>query len=322
MRKIVKISFIVVLVLLSNLLILPYGFSITKFEIKDDFKPFAESKFATINGVRIHYREWNSGKDTVKGNILLIHGFSGSTFSWRKNIDTLVKEGYHVVAADVPPFGYSTKQKRINHSTSSNALVIWKLADSLNTGKWIIAGHSMGAAIAGAMAAMYPDRTENLILVDGTFGGTEKSDKIGFTNWLISSGPIKRLAEVIGRHYFYNHKKFKKLLASAYAQEPDSISVEGYMKPFQQKRMASAILESSRSHEIQTLLLSDIKAPVLVIWGSKDTWIPIETRNNFMNKYPTATFKVIEGAGHCSMETHSDEFNKLIIDFISNKEHH
>ena len=90
-------------------------------------------------------------------------------------------------------------------------MLLWKLADSLNSGKWIIAGHSMGASIAGAIAAMYPDKIKYLILVDGTFGGTEKSDKIGFTNWLISSVPIKRLAEVIGRHYFYNHKKFKKI---------------------------------------------------------------------------------------------------------------
>ncbi len=322
MKKTVKISFIVLMVLLSQLFILPYAFSVTEFENKEDYKPFAESKFTTINGVRIHFREWNSGKDSVKGNILLIHGFSGSTFSWRRNIDTLVKEGYHVVAADVPPFGYSTKQKKINHSTSANAMVLWKLSDSLNSGKWIIAGHSMGASIAGAMAAMHPDKTNKLILVDGTFEGTEMSDKIGFKNWLISSNPVKGLAEIIGKSYFHNYKKFKKLLASAYSQEPDSMSVLGYMQPFQQKRITSAILESVRSHEIQTLLLSGIKAPVLVIWGSKDTWIPIEAGNNFMEKYPAATFKVINGAGHCSMETHPGVFNKLFSEFISNDSVH
>lgn len=296
---------------------LPYAFSIQEFTPENNFKPFPESHFVKIEGIKIHYREWITASDSAKGNVLLIHGFSGSTFSWRKNIDTLVHAGYHVVAVDVPPFGFSSREKKVNHSVSANALLLWKLADSLNNKQWIIAGHSMGASIAGAMAAMHPDKTAKLILVDGTFGDVEKSNKVNFLGWLVSTGPVKRLAEVIAKKKFYNYEKFKELLTSAYAKEPDSLAIVGYLEPFKIKRTASAILELSRSKEIQSLKLSDITGPILVVWGSKDTWIPIEAWRNFIKKYPSAKFEVIEGAGHCSMETNSNEFNKLMINFIS-----
>ncbi len=44
---------------------------------------FPNSKIDKIQDVLVHYRVF---EPTIpkKGNILMIHGFSGSTFSWRK----------------------------------------------------------------------------------------------------------------------------------------------------------------------------------------------------------------------------------------------
>lgn len=316
MKKVLRIVLTGLVSLLLLLFLLPYAFSVPDYVPASNYKPFPESHFTTIKGVSIHYREWKPAADNSKGNILFIHGFSGSTFSWRKNIDTLVAQDYHVVAVDVPPFGYSSKQKNVNHSMSANANLLWKLADSLSNKVWILTGHSMGAGIAGAMAAMSPEKTDKLILVDGTFNGTVQSEGSGFTSLLISSGPVKQLASVIASNYYYTFPKFKKLLASAYSQEPDSLAVAGYLEPFTIKRTTAAILELSRSYEIQSLSLSSIKAPVLLIWGSKDKWIPIDAAQSFIKKMPAVQYSVIEGAGHCPMETHATEFNRLLIKFI------
>ncbi|MEI6817615.1 MAG: alpha/beta hydrolase, partial [Bacteroidota bacterium] len=307
----------VVFSLLLMLFILPYAFSVPGYVPDSDSKPFAESHFAKVDGVLIHFREWKPAKENGKGSILLVNGFAGSTFSWRRNIDTLVSSGYHVVAVDVPPFGYSSKQKNVNHSTTSNAQMIWKLADSLSSDSWILAGHSMGASIVGAMAAMNPERTAKVVFVDGLFSNTEQSTGPSIGGWAMASGPVKQLAEVVAGNYYYNYPRFKKLLASAYSQEPDSAAVMGYLEPFKIKRTTSAILELSRAWEIKTLSFSAIKAPVLIIWGSKDTWIPIENAHRFIEKYPSVQLKIIDGAGHCSMETHPAIFNGLLLDFLN-----
>jgi len=281
------------------------------------FKPFPESRFTIIDSVLIHYRVWNTSSQQPKGKVLLIHGFAGSTFCWRNNVDALLNAGYNVMAVDVPPYGYSSRKENANHSTTANAKLLWELLDKLNKGAWIISGHSFGAGVAGAMAAMNPGKTRKLILVDGPFFDIKKSEHKSIPGHILSSSPMKFLVEIIAKYYFYNCDKFKELLATGYSQEPDSAAVAGYLAPFRVKRSASAILELLRAREIQSLSVNDIKSPVLVIWGNKDTWMPIQAGKNFIQQHPSAEFKVIEGAGHCSMETHSEEFNKLVLEFIN-----
>lgn len=279
-------------------------------------KPFENSHFVTIDGVLIHYRDWNVNGNN-KGHILLIHGFSGSTFSWRKNVDTLVQFGYHIVAVDVSPFGFSSKAKRVNHSITANAALFWKLADSLSHAKWILVGHSMGASIAGAMAALRNEGAEKLIMVDGYFTGTKKTKKSIFKGMFISSAPMKGLTNLIASKFYYNYPKFKELLSSAYSQEADSIAVEGYLRPFKIKGTTSAILDLAKSYKVTSLSFADVKTTSMLIWGSNDKWIPIANAEKFTSKYPHVKYAIIKGAGHCSMETHSLEFNQMLLKFIS-----
>ena len=292
----------------------PNSFNLNEFAQND--KPFENSHYATIDGVLIHYRVWNASENS-KGHILLIHGFSGSTFTWRNNVDTLVQLGYHIVALDLPPFGFSSKAKGINHSITADASLFWKLADSLSNEKWIVVGHSMGASIAGAMAALRGERTEKLIMVDGYFAGTKKSKKSIFKGMFISSAPMKGMANLIASKYYYNYQKFKELLSSAYSQEADSAAVEGYLRPFKTKGTTSAILDLAKAYEVTTLSFADVKTPSMLFWGSNDKWIPIANAEKFMAKYPHVKYAIIKGAGHCSMETHSQEFNRLFTEFIA-----
>lgn len=43
---------------------------------------FADSHFAVVENTELHYRLWDDGGSS-RGNVLLVHGFGGSTFSWR-----------------------------------------------------------------------------------------------------------------------------------------------------------------------------------------------------------------------------------------------
>ena len=49
-------------------------------------KPFPESEFIYIDGVRLHVRQWEpvlQNNEKAKGVVFLIHGVSGSTYDWR-----------------------------------------------------------------------------------------------------------------------------------------------------------------------------------------------------------------------------------------------
>lgn len=69
-----------------------------------------DSKFITVKGVQLHYKEYNPtpSPPTKQRTILLVHGFNGSTFSWRANGQAIATAtGHRVIAYDRPPFGLS-----------------------------------------------------------------------------------------------------------------------------------------------------------------------------------------------------------------------
>jgi pimeloyl-ACP methyl ester carboxylesterase len=313
MRKFFKRVGYTFFILLVLVMALPFFFSVTQQSLAADFKPFPESKFALIDDVRYHFREWNSSGS--KGNILFVHGFSGSTFSWRRNIDTLIDADYRVLAIDLPPFGYSDRNTEINFSATANGLRIWKLLDSLDTRKWTVVGHSMGAGVVTAMAAMRPARTQSLILVDGVYFGEQGGSKL--ISFVANRSVTKRWAEVIGKHFFYNQKKFTDLLTSAYSAPADSLAAAGYLQPFLIKGTASGILSMVNSKEIVNLNLDKLTMPIQIIWGTNDTWVSSQSGQSFMKRFPDSEFIFIDGAGHCPMETHAPQFNVALLEFLN-----
>jgi hypothetical protein len=79
--------------------------------------PFNNSHFITVDELKLHYRLWNVEEENIRGNVLMVHGFGGSTFSWEQVADSLQQLGYRAVAVDVPPFGYSDRAPRQNPAT-------------------------------------------------------------------------------------------------------------------------------------------------------------------------------------------------------------
>src|SRR5258708_26297739 len=61
------------------------------------------SHFVEIEGVKIHYQEKGTGTPLV-----LIHGYTSSTYSWKEVFEPLAKS-FHVIAVDLKGFGLSGK---------------------------------------------------------------------------------------------------------------------------------------------------------------------------------------------------------------------
>jgi 2-hydroxy-6-oxonona-2,4-dienedioate hydrolase len=101
------------------------GLSVSCVFGQDTLKPYNNSSFLTVDSVRFHYRVWNGDVKQPAGKVFLVHGFCGSTYAWRNNIDTLVSLNYKVVAVDLPGFGYSERNVMINQSQSNRARLLW-----------------------------------------------------------------------------------------------------------------------------------------------------------------------------------------------------
>ncbi|TAE57903.1 MAG: alpha/beta hydrolase [Bacteroidetes bacterium] len=279
--------------------------------------PFDNSQFSTVQGLKLHYRQWQP-EGAVRGKVLLVHGFCGSTFSWRKTIPSLLAQGYAVTAVDLPPFGYSDRSPEINHSTSFQARLLWDFIRQIDPSgeKWVLIGHSMGAAVVGAMASYKPAFTASVVFTDGAMYSREAESTM-FQRWVTGSGLVQGGAELAGDVYFFHYKRMSKLLAKAYSAEPDSEAVLGYLAPLKLAKTASGIFDmTAYSKPVFSYSESRVEVPTLVIWGEKDAVVPLEAGQKLHNKLPRSQMYVISGAGHCPMETHAEAYNRLIQAFL------
>src|SRR5918998_6376127 len=120
------------------------------------------SRFAEVNGVRLHYQEAGDENDPA---VVLIHGFLASNFVWRDVLLPLAEEGFHVVAPDLVGFGFSGKPADGEYTIEAQARAVTGLLDALGIGRATLVGSSYGAAVAAVVALDHPERVERLVLV-------------------------------------------------------------------------------------------------------------------------------------------------------------
>ena len=262
---------------------------------------FNNSRYVSIDNVRLHVREWpanNRTSETTLCPVLLVHGFAGSTFSFRELAPALAKEGHTVLAIDLPGYGYS--QRSAFNGKAPDAL--WQLLEQEKPGQsWCLLGHSMGAKLVGQMAALKPHRVQAIVYSDGSPLVSSARRK----KWFASSGIIRKAAVSWVEKYYLNEKKFIEVLTQAYARPATREEAQGYLKPLLIPGTVAAAFSGYAkqwSDDIKPVQINTV--PSLILWGDRDTWVKPEIGKTLAKNIPDAKFLIIAGAGHCPIETH------------------
>src|SRR5260221_5860912 len=123
-----------------------------------------QDRFATVNGVRLHYLIAGKGDP-----VILLHGYAENSHMWRPLIPELAKT-HTVIAPDLRGFGQSGKPSD-GYTKKVMSQDIHALAMSLGFRHEIVVGHDIGLMVAYAYAAQYAAEVDRIVLMDAFLPG-------------------------------------------------------------------------------------------------------------------------------------------------------
>jgi pimeloyl-ACP methyl ester carboxylesterase len=117
-------------------------------------------KFIDVEGVRIHYLDEGTGPP-----LLLIHGLAGQMHNFTHSLLGKLKDDFRVVILDRPGNGYSAPSSDASAALGAQARIISSFCRALGLERPLIVGHSLGGAIALALALNHPEHVAGLALL-------------------------------------------------------------------------------------------------------------------------------------------------------------
>ena len=265
----------------------------------------ANSHFIQVKDRQFHYEKYGSGKP-----IVLVHGFAGSTYTWR-NVIPLLAQNYTVYAFDLPGFGLSDKSPEANYDMRSQAAAVIDFINALNLPNVYLIGHSMGGVITGFATILAPRKIEKAVIIDAGFyhGGSPKFFRKLFYPF-----------DVIMARSFYTKSTRLRSLASSYFNKAiitDDL-VEHYLQPTRTPHAADALAKMMRtaSGEIYEGISPNITVPTLLIWASQDNHMPLTDADRLHKEIKNSQLVIIDQSGHMVQEEQPQKVVEAIRQFL------
>jgi pimeloyl-ACP methyl ester carboxylesterase len=269
-----------------------------------------ESKFVTVEGVRIHYQEVGEGTP-----LICIHGAGpgASSASNFKNNTPVLSEKFRVILYDMPQFGKSEKVAIDEGRLTFNGRILKGFMEQINVEKASFLGNSMGGQAALKLAIDNPERIERLAVI----GSTPVALSV------FNPQPLEGIKMIAG-YYKGDGPSREKMRALVETLVYDSsFLTDDVLEERYQSSIDPEVLDlhANRQKPLpkQDLLfeLSKIKAKTLLIWGLDDRFGALDIGLTMLRYIQGAQMHVFSNCGHWAQVEHADEFNRLTTDFFS-----
>lgn len=273
-----------------------------------------ESRFATVNGVRLHYLTAGAGEP-----VLLLHGYAQTSHMWRPLIAELARTRL-VIAPDLRGFGASDKPAA-GYDKKTLAQDIHALIASLGLGKLALAGHDIGLMVAYAYAAQYPAEVSRIALMDAFLPGVGDWTHVWLLRdlWHFHFYGKTPLALVEGREriyfeHFWNDfaadpahsvsEADRQLYAAAYAQPGGMAAGFEVFRAFEQDARDFAGFASTK-----------LGMPMLVLSGEKASGDFLIDQGRLVAEEVEGV--IVKGSGHWLMDEARDQVVPKLVDFLA-----
>lgn len=274
------------------------------------------SHFVVVDGVRVHYQEFG---DVSQPKMILVHGYTASTYVWGAVAPKLAGEGFHVIAIDLLGFGYSDKPAWFEYSIASQARVLEQFMNRLGIGRATLVGSSYGGAVAATVALDYPERVEKLVLVGAVCNDEAKTN--GILRFVSMSGVGEILSPFLIDSRRFLKSRMRRTIAPSNHHLITEERLDAVSRPLRAKNAHNSVLTSARNWNASRIEADAhlINQPTLLIWGENDTIIPIHNAQRLYDSIVHSRLVVLKDCGHVPQEENPERFVELVSFFVKDK---
>lgn len=289
-------------------------FACAAFAAGTDGDPFADSRYYSCGDYRLHYRVVPA-QGECKGRILMVHGFLCSTYAWRNMAPEMASRGYECVLADLPDFGYSTRETADMQIVPRETLLVSLMESIAPMDQWILGGHSMGGGVCVNLAIEHPVRALLLYC---------PCPQDAFPAWakgIVTSKPMKSVMDLF---FTYGTRcdplvRLTILAATNDRAFTSQYDLTGVTVPVQYDHFGAGMCEMMYNVEPTHLENAErITCPVLLCQADHDIILNRTMKQRVNSAFPQAQTYTVVGGGHQCIENRAPELAQVTESFLAN----
>lgn len=272
--------------------------------------PIPVGQFIEVqDAYRLHCHEVGQAS-AERPTLVFLHGSGpgASGYSnFHKNFPFFAELGFHVLVPDYLGYGLSDKPTNIAYTSSLHVEVLHELLSKKGVRRAVMIGNSLGGAIAFQYALAYPEQIERLVVMGP--GGVEEP-----ALWAGGMSGLVAMAGVIqGRKT--DRESFRELLQHIVAF-PQTITEEVIDSRLPVWKEQPLEVFSTMKVEVFADRLSELKVPVLCLWGAKDNFLPVRHALQVAELVKDVRVVISSRSGHWFMLEEPDYFNQEVQCFL------
>ena len=275
-----------------------------------------EHRDATVRGVCIRYVEAGTPELAEGPPLVLLHGLTASKAVWRKNIAPLAQR-HRVYAVDLPGHGDSDKTN-VNYDSAFIVELMREFILGLGHRQVALAGVSLGGGVSLLTALAHPEMVSKLALVGSATLGREiamvvRLATLPLVGEIMLGGPFDN-TRIMLRKCFYDKRLARDDLVEELrrtntlpgAREAAMTIIRKYID-----------VRGVKPRYVTTSRLKSLDIPTMLFWGADDEIIPVKHAHRAARTIPGLELHVFEKCGHWVQMERANEFNRLVLEFLS-----
>ncbi|MBD0262665.1 MAG: alpha/beta fold hydrolase [Tolypothrix sp. Co-bin9] len=269
----------------------------------------------TVNSLEWFYREAEPIGQTDLLPVLLLHGLVSQSYSWRKILPALAKQGTRAIAPDWIGYGFSSKPEKRDFAYTPDAFItaLSGFIKALELERFSLVVQGFLGSVGLQYALRHPEQIANLAIINTPITSAAKLP------WKIQQMGLPLAGEMMTQDPLLVDRTLEGGCRFVIEDKDLDVYRKPYLKSSSSGRGLLATIRnlqlSSAMNEIESGF-KEWQQPILIQWGMIDPWLSVDIAQNFADSVSNAELIKLNNVGHYPQEHYHETILEDLLPFL------